>query len=125
MDPSEIEQLHNVCKTIGELKTQLIEELPHYGNQALFMQNDEITTGQLNNKTEIKIHLLTSQLLFFHNEEGHYIDLTKDNISEKLNPIILKHNLKIPEINLANVSHTQLSTFYDYAIKAKRTIELF
>lgn len=125
MKPEEIEQLHNVCKAISELKTQLIEELPHYGNQALFMQNDEITTGQLNNKTEIKIHLLTGQLLFFHNETGHYIDLTKDNLAEKLKQILAKYDLKLPEISLENVSHSQLSTFYDYAIKAKRTIELF
>ena len=92
MDPKEIQQLQNVCKVIGELKSQLIEELPHFGHQALFFQNDEITTGQLNNKTEIKIHLLTGQLLFFHNEEGFYIDLIKDNISEKLQPIATKYN---------------------------------
>ncbi len=58
MKPSEITQLQNLCKIIGELKSQLIEALPHFGHHALFFQNDEITTGQLNNKTEIKIHML-------------------------------------------------------------------
>ena len=125
MKPAEIEQLHNVCMAIGQLKSQLIEELPHYGHQALFMQNDEITTGQLNNKTEIKIHLLTGQLLYFHNEKGSYIDLIKDNIAEKLRHIATTNNLKMPEIKLENVTHSQLSKFYNYAIKAKRTIELF
>ena len=72
MKTTEIEQLQNLCKVLGELKSQLIEELPHYGHQALFFQNDEITTGQLNNKTEIKIHLLTGQLIFFHNENGYF-----------------------------------------------------
>jgi hypothetical protein len=125
MNPKKIEQLQNVCKVVSELKSQLIQELPHYGHQALFFQNDEITTGQLNNKTEIKIHLLSGQLLFFHNEEGFYIDLTKENISEKLQSIAVKYNLKLPETPLENVTHSQLSEFYDYAIKAKRTIELF
>ena len=125
MKPEEIEQLHNVCMAIGELKSQLIEELPHYGHQGLFMQNDEITTGQLNNKTEIKVHLLTGQLLYFHNEEGYSIDLISDDIAKKLGSIVSKNNLKMPEIKLENVTHSQISKFYDYAIKAKRTIELF
>ena len=125
MHPKKIERLHNVCKVVGDLKSQLIQELPHYGHQALFFQNDEITTGQLNNKTEIKIHLLTGQLLFFHNEDGIYIDLIKENISEKLQPIAAKYNLKLSELTLENVTHSELSDFYDYAIKAKRTIELF
>ena len=125
MNPLEIAQLHNACIAIGELKSQQTEELPHYSNQALYFQNDEITTGLLNNKTEIKIHLLTGQLLYFHNEMGHFIDLTKDNIEEKLAKIVEKYNLKLPQINLDNVSHKQLSEFYSFAIKAKRTIELF
>lgn len=125
MKPSEIAQLHNLCKIIGELKSQLIEELPHFGHHGLFFQNDEITTGQLNNKTEIKIHMLTGQLIFFHNENGYFIDITKDNISEQLTKIISDYDLKMPEIQIGTVSHSELSTFYDYAIKAKRTIELF
>ena len=63
MTPSEIEQLHNVCMAIGELKSQLIKELPHFGHQALYFENDEITTGLLNNKTEIKIHSFFSILI--------------------------------------------------------------
>lgn len=125
MNHTEIKQLHNVCKAIGELKSQQTEVLPHDGNQALYFENDEITTGLVNNKTEIKIHLLTGQLLYFHNEVGHFIDLTKDDIHEKLSIITKKYNLKMPEIKLDNVSHGQLSEFYSYAIKAKRTIELF
>ena len=41
----------------------------------MFLQNDEITTGLINNKTEIKIHLLTGQLSYFNNEQGLAIDL--------------------------------------------------
>src|SRR3990172_225848 len=80
MNPSDIKQLQNVCMAIGELKSQQTEVLPHNGHQSLYFENDEITTGLVNNKTEIKID---------------------------------------------NVSHGQLSEFYSYAIKAKRTIELF
>ena len=125
MNPSEIKQLQNVCMTISELKSQLIEELPHFGHQALFFENDEITTGLLNNKTEIKINLLSGQLLYFDDEQGHFIDITKDGIQEKLSTISAKYNLKMPEINLDKVSHDQLSKYYSHAIIAKRTIELF
>ena len=65
-----------------KLKQQLIEELPQFGHHRLYFQNDKITTGQLNNKTEIKINLLTGQLLYFHNEKYHFIDLKNDNILE-------------------------------------------
>ena len=125
MKPSEFQQLQNVCKVIGELKAQIITTLPHFGHQGLFFQNDEITTGQLNNTTEIKINLLTGQLLFFHNERGYYIDLVKDHLPMKIKQIVAQNNLKMPQIMLENVSHSQMSGFYDYAIKAKRTIELF
>ena len=125
MNPSDIKQLQNVCMAVGELKSQQTEVLPHNGHQSLYFENDEITTGLVNNKTEIKIHLLTGQLLYFHNEVGHFIDLTKDNIHEKLSNITKKYNLIMPEIKLDNVSHGQLSEFYSYVVKAKRTIELF
>ena len=125
MKPSEIKQLQNVCKAVSELKSQLIEKLPHFGHQALYFENDEISTGLLNNKTEIKINLLSGQLLYFHNEQGHFIDITKDGIKEKLSKISARYNLKMPQINLEKVSHNQLSEYYSYAIIAKRTIELF
>ncbi len=73
----EIKNLHEICMAIGEIKQQLVEELPHFGNQGLFFQNDEITTGLLNNKTEIKVNLLTEQLVYFDNEKGIFIDLKK------------------------------------------------
>lgn len=125
MHPNEIEQLRNVCRAIGELKAQIIDPLPHEGHNGLFFQNDEITTGQLDNKTEIKIHLLTGQLLFFSDEKGHYIDLTKDDVSHKLKVLTSNYKLKIPKPKLENISHAQFSKFYEFAIKAKRTIELF
>ena len=125
MRPADIEQLQNVCKFISELKTQLISELPHYGHEALYFVNDEITTGLLNNETEIKINLLTGQLLYFHDEKGHFLDLTKNGIQDKLGEIISKFNLKTPETFLEKVPHSQLSEYYSFAIKAKRTIELF
>ena len=94
MKPSEIKQLQNACLAMSELKSQLIEELPHFGHQSLFFENDEITTGQLNNKTEIKINLLTGQLLYFHNEEGHLIDSMKVTFQEECAKIVTKYNLK-------------------------------
>lgn len=125
MKPSEIKQLQVACNAISDLKSQLIEELPHYGHQSLFFQNDEITTGQLNNKTEIKIHLLTGQLLYFHNEEGHLIDITKETFPEEFSKVVSDYKLKMPELDIEPVGHSQLSEFYSFAVIAKRTIEHF
>jgi len=125
MKPDEIDQLHNVCKTISQLKKQLIEKLPHFGSEALFIQNDEITTGQLDNKVEIKIHLIANKLLYFHDEEGHSIDLSEDGTHEKLQKILVKYNLKMPDTKIDKVSQEQLSLFRDYAIPANHILELF
>ena len=113
MNPRDIKQLQNVAKLLGEIKSQLIEPLPHFGAEGLFFQNDEITTGQLNNKIEIKIHLLTGQLLIFDNEKGTTIDITGENISEQIKPFLKKHDLKNTQLSVEAVSHAELSKFYD------------
>lgn len=125
MKPLKIDQLHNACLAIGELKQQLIEELPHYGHQALYLQNDEITTGQLNNKTEIKINLLTGHLLYFHNEKGHFIDLFHDNIPDKFKEIMDQYNLEFPKITLENIPPEQLASFQEFSTHGKRILEFF
>ena len=119
------ENIHPICMIIGELKQQLIKELPHFGHHGLFFQNDEITTGQLNNKTEIKINLLTGQLLYFHNEKGSFIDLKKDDILEKLKTITSNQNLKISTESLNNITDQELSEYHDFAKKASQILELF
>jgi len=125
MEPQKIKQLHDLCLVVGKIKQQLTEDLPHYGHHALYLQNDEITTGQLNNKTEIKIHLIANKLVYFHNEEGHTIDLSQENLTEKLQELAQKYNLELPDLHLEKVGQDQLTLFLDYAQAAKRVLELF
>ena len=125
MPSLEFENLHQVCMTIGEIKQQLVEELPNFGHHGLFFQNDEITTGLLNNKTEIKINLLTGQLLYFDNEKGSFIDLKKDDILEKLKTVTSNQNLKISTESLNNTTDQELSEYHDFAKKATQILELF
>jgi hypothetical protein len=125
MPSLEFENLHQVCMTIGEIKQQLVEELPNFGHHGLFFQNDEITTGLLNNKTEIKINLLTGQFLYFDNEKGSFIDLRKDDILEKLKTVTSNQNLKISTESLNNTTDQELSEYHDFAKKATQILELF
>ena len=121
-----IKDLHKVCRLLSMLKSQLIERLPHYGHDALFLKNDEITTGLLNNITELKIHLLTGQFLYFHDEEGHFIDLINDDISEQVKYIVTKYGLDMPQIpDLRNLSTKDLSYYLAFATKANRCLGLF
>jgi hypothetical protein len=121
-----IRDLQNVCKIVSNLKSQLIEELPHYGHDALFLTNDEITSGVLNNKTEIKINLVTAELLYFHNEQGYRVELTRDEIIERLQDIVIKYGLNIPLTpRLTNLNTEDLSDFLAFARKANRSLELF
>lgn len=121
-----IKDLRKVCRLLSMLKSQLIQKLPHYSHDALFLKNDEITTGLLNNITEIKIHLLTGQLLYFHNEEGSTIDLISDEIPRQVERIVSNYGLNMPQIpDLRNLNIADLSYYLDFAAKANRSLELF
>lgn len=132
-----ITSLHNTSKLLGRWKTKIVdEELPHYGRNSLFFQNDEITTGLMNNKTEIKIHLLTGQLLYFHNEEGFSVDLsTSDtsgsnvNIHTAFSKLLSRNDVKglelPPEIELGVITSEELSEYYAFAVKVRRCLELY
>lgn len=121
-----IKDLQKVCKIISKLKSQLIEELPHYGHDALFLNNDEITTGLLNNITEIKINLVTGELLYFHNEQGHIVDLTHHQFIELLKGTVSMFGLNIPQIaGLKNLNTADLSDYLAFAKKVNSSLELF
>ena len=120
-----ISGLQTVCKIISQIKSQLIEELPHYGHDALFFQNDEITTGLLNNKTEVKIHLLTGELLYFHNETGHFVDLTCDGFYERLESIVTKYGLNMPKVPSLTLRLECLFEYITFAKRVSKSLELF
>jgi len=117
--------LQKICMEISKIKQQLVDELPHYGNQALYFQNNEITIVLIDNKIEIKIHLSTGQLLYFDNEVGYFVNLLHDNISENLISITEKSGLKGPEVKLENLDFEEIPSFLDYAVCATTLLELF
>ncbi len=122
-----IRDLQYICKIVSNLKSQIIEKLPYYGHDALFLKNNEITTGLLNNVTEIKIYLITGDLLFFHSEQGNFVDTIHENISEQLKDIVTKYGLNMPEIKtrLTNLRTEDLSYYLAFARKANGSLELF
>jgi hypothetical protein len=62
MKEKEVRDLHDICKLLSNLKSQIITtKVPHFAHDALFLQNDEITTRLINNTTEIKIHSFTDR----------------------------------------------------------------
>jgi hypothetical protein len=125
MNLQDIKSLQKICLEISKIKEQIIDELPHYGHQALYFNNDEITTGLLNNKTEIKIHLITGQLQWYENETVHYVDLVTDNITSSFNQITEKYGLKGPKEILEPVDYLNLINFHDYSIRATKILEMF
>ena len=52
------------------------------------------------------------RLLYFHNEEGHLIDITKDTFGEEFSKIVAKYNLKMPQIQLCNPRRTVVKALY-------------
>ena len=120
-----VKKLQNICVQISKLKQQLVEELPHYSSQALYFQNNEISTGIINDKTEIKIHLVSGQILYFSDEKGVFIDLEKDNISEKLQSIAKDHKLELPDSNIENIKVGEMKQFLQYAESSVKILENF
>ncbi|HEY7078223.1 MAG TPA: hypothetical protein VH500_00880 [Nitrososphaeraceae archaeon] len=131
MKEKEVRELHDVCKLLSNLKSQIITtNLPHFGNDALFFQNDEITTGLINNTTEIKIHLLTGQLIYSCNEDNFSVNLRDkdyaDIIAQEILKLVTKYGLVLPpSIDVARISEQQLLSFHTFALKAKKSLELF
>jgi len=121
-----IRDLQKICKIVSKLKSQLIEELPHYARDSLFLKNDEITTGLLNNVSEIKINLVTGELLYYHNEQGYLVDLTRDHIFERLEDIVTNYQLKMPRTShLTSLNIEDLTEYLVFATKANKSLELF
>jgi hypothetical protein len=76
--------------------------------------------------TEIKINLLTAQLLYFHNEQEYRVELTRDEIIERLQDIVTGNGLKIPRtLRLTNLNTEDLFDYLAFATKANRSLELF
>ena len=68
--------LRNICRVIVKIKSQQLEHLPHYGHEALFFQNNAITTGLIDNTKEAKIDLFSGFFLYYNNEDTIQINLT-------------------------------------------------
>lgn len=101
---------------------------PHYSHDALFLKDVEITTGLLNNATEIKIHLVTGQLLYHQNEVADFIDLfAADDIVEEINMIVTKYGLDTRPIagKLRKLEANDLLDYLMFATKANRSLEMF
>ena len=121
-----IKDLKKICNIVSKLKSQLIEELPHYGHDSLYLTNDEITTGILNNVTEIKLNLATADLVYFHKEQTYIVNLTSNDIFQKLKDIVTIYGLNIPMTPLlTNVKPEDLSEYLAFATKANKSLELF
>ena len=131
MKEKEVRELHNICKLLSNLKSQLITtKLPPFGHDALFLQSDEITTGLTNNTTEIKVHLLTGQLVYSHNEDNTSVNLRDEDhvdvITQEIREMVTKYGLVMPSsISIARISEEQLLSYHPFALKAKRSLELF
>ena len=121
-----IRDLQKICIIVSKLKSQIIEELPHYARDSLFLKNDEITTGLLNNVSEIKINLVTGELLYYHDEQGYLVDLTRDHIFERLEDIVTNYQLKMPRTShLTSLNIDDLTEYLAFATKANKSLELF
>lgn len=131
MKEKEVRELHDICKLLSDLKSQIITtKLPHFGHDALFLQNDEITTGLISNTTEIKIHLLTGRLIYSYNEDNFSVNLRDkdcaDAIAQEIRQLVTKYGLVLqPSINVARINEEQLLSYHTFALKAKRSLELF
>ena len=75
--------------------------------------------------TEVKIHLLTGELLYFHNEIGHFVDLTCDGFYERLESIVTKFGLMMPKVPSLTLRQECLFEYITFAKRVNKSLELF
>ena len=70
--------------------------------------------------------MVRGDLLYFHDEKGYIVDLTREYIYDRLRNIGIKYNINIPQISsLTNLNITDLADYLAFATKANRSLELF
>jgi hypothetical protein len=74
---------------------------------------------------EVKIHLLTGDLLYFHNEIGHFVDLTRDGFCERLESIVTKYGLYMPKVPSLTLRQECLFEYITFAKRVNKSLELF
>lgn len=116
--------LKSAVQFLKELRIQLVGDLPHYGNYGLFFNNNEITTGLMNNQTEIKINLLDGSFHYYEIEFGTTIDITQPDSQQQICNLIQQRGLEIPEIDFKSVPMDQLHRYREFSVIANRYLEL-
>lgn len=111
---------------LSKIKSQQIENMPHYAHDALFFKNNCITTGLLNNKTEALVHIPTGSFLYHEGEHGELVDLTKDDFINKIKIIADRKKLTLDfkdKINPLNIDN--LKIYNEFARKSSDILETF
>ncbi len=122
--PLRTAELQQICRVIARIKECQIEELPHFGHQSLYFSGDEITTGILNNRAEIKIHLAAGRLLFFDNEVGHFVDVLGGDISGSIRDVLQRTGVDVEVGPLENPRQEDLDLYRFFAAHAKKILEI-
>lgn len=123
-NPLEFSRLQDICQAVVKIKKHLTGQMPHDGHDSLYFCNDEITTGLLNNKIQIKIHLGAGKMAYHDGQNGAHIDIIHEDISEKLAQIIADDT--IPEIpKLENPVQEDMDTYRFFAAQSVKILGIF
>lgn len=124
MENIDAPNLHLAVKFLKELRIQMVGGLPHYGNYGLFFRNDEITTGLMNNKKEIKINLLDGSFHYYDTENGNTFDITKPESPKTIHEFLQNLGFETSKLKLNSISLDQLHRYREFSILTNRYLEL-
>lgn len=116
--------LRNICRVIAKIKSQQIEPLPHFGHEALFYQNNAVTTGLMNNNKESKIDLFSGLFLYYDNEDTIQIDLTSKNI-QYINDFFTNNFGIAIDQEIVSLDIKELQNYFNFVSKANLSLEIF
>ena len=116
--------LRNICRVIAKIKSQQIEPLPHFGHEALFYQNNAVTTGLMNNNKESKIDLFSGLFLYYDNEYTIQIDLTSKNI-QYINDFFTNNFGIAIDQEIVSLDIKELQNYFNFVSKANLSLEIF
>ena len=116
--------LRNICRVIAKIKSQQIEPLPHFGHEALFYQNNAVTTGLMNNNKESKIDLFSGLFLYYDNEDTIQIDLISKNIQYIDDFFTNNFRISIDQ-EIVSLDIKELQNYFNFVSKANLSLEIF
>lgn len=117
--------LQAASQFLKKLKIQKIDPLPHEAEYALFFKNSAISTGILNNTSELKIDLENKTFSLHDGELGQSVKLTKETANVEIQEALIKFGYQLPDVQFPQILEEEFEPYLIFAERSYRLLEKY